>query len=118
MGIVAVLVTVVVMGASVFSSAAFTATTANAANSFGTAVDWMPPSVTLGNPGPTVKGTVALTAEASDAESGIRNVVIQYAPAATGVYDPVHRRVRTVFLRLEHRRRARRRLPAARHRNG
>ncbi|KQR03541.1 signal peptidase I [Arthrobacter sp. Leaf141] len=86
MGIVAVLVTVVVMGASVFSSAAFTATTANAANSFGTALDWMPPSAVLVNPGPTVKGTVALTAEASDAESGIRNVVIQYAPAATGVY--------------------------------
>ncbi|MDJ0318952.1 signal peptidase I [Pseudarthrobacter sp. PS3-L1] len=86
LGIVAALVTVTVLGASVFSSAAFTATTANAANTFGTAADWVPPSASLPSPGPTVKGTVVLTAQASDAGSGIRNALIQYAPAATGAW--------------------------------
>lgn len=86
MGIIAALVTVTVIGASVFSSAAFTATTANAANTFGTAADWVLPAATLVNPGTTVKGTVVLTADASDAGSGVRNVVIQYAPATTGTW--------------------------------
>ncbi|WP_261619311.1 Ig-like domain-containing protein [Pseudarthrobacter equi] len=85
-GIIAALSVVVVLGASVFSSAAFTATTANAANSFATAADWSPPSVTLGNPGPTVRGTVVLTAEAADPESGIRTVAIQYAAAGSSTW--------------------------------
>ncbi|MHA7243984.1 Ig-like domain-containing protein [Paeniglutamicibacter antarcticus] len=83
-GIVAALTIMTVVGASVFSSAAFTATTANASNTFGAADDWEPPSVALTSPGTIVKDTVLLTAAASDARSGIRSVLIQYAPAATG----------------------------------
>lgn len=79
-GIVAALGALVIATSTAFSSAAFTASTANAGNTFGTAADWMPPSVTLVSPGPTVQGNVTLTAEASDAESGIRNVVLQYLP--------------------------------------
>ncbi|SDT51654.1 signal peptidase I [Pseudarthrobacter equi] len=85
-GIIAALSVVVVLGASVFSSAAFTAKTANAANSFGTAADWSPPSVTLANPGPTVRGAVVLTADAGDPESGIRTVAIQYSAAGSSTW--------------------------------
>ncbi|WP_082641923.1 Ig-like domain-containing protein [Pseudarthrobacter enclensis] len=85
-GIIAALCTVVVLGASVFSAAAFTARTANAANSFATAADWSPPSVSLSSPGPTVRGTVVLSAEATDPESGIRNVAIQYAAAGSSTW--------------------------------
>jgi signal peptidase I len=81
LGMVAALGALVIAGASVFSSAAFTATTANAANTFSAAADWTPPTVTMTSPGTTVRGTATLTADAQDAESGIRNVVIQYLPA-------------------------------------
>lgn len=85
-GIVAALVAMTVIGASAFSSAAFTATTANAANTFSAATDWVPPTVTLASPGTTVRDTVLLSATASDAVSGVRQMVIQYAPAATGIW--------------------------------
>lgn len=79
-GILAALVALVLATASTFSSAAFTDSTANAANTFETAADWTPPSVTMPTPGATVRGTVPLTAVASDAVSGIRSVAIQYLP--------------------------------------
>ena len=44
----------------------------------GAAPDWNPPTVSLTSPGTSVKGTVTLTATASDAESGIQNVSIDY----------------------------------------
>ncbi|MDR7083146.1 signal peptidase I [Arthrobacter ginsengisoli] len=77
-GIVAALAVLVIATSTAFSSAAFTAATANAANTFSTAADWAPPSVTLASPGTTVRANVTLIAEASDAETGIRNVAIQY----------------------------------------
>nr|MDQ5862293.1 Ig-like domain-containing protein [Actinomycetota bacterium] len=89
LGILAALASLVIAGASVFSSAAFTASTANAANTFGTAADWNPPTVSLANPGATVKGTVALTADAADAETGIRSVTIEYQRAGTGTWTPL-----------------------------
>jgi signal peptidase I len=79
-GLVAVLLAVVLAGAAVFSSAAFTASTASAANTFGAAPDWAPPGVTMMGLGPSVRGTITVTAAASDAETGIRNVTIEYAP--------------------------------------
>lgn len=79
-GILAALVALVLATSTAFSAAAFTATTANASNTFTAAADWAPPSVSLASPGTTLKGSVSLTAEASDAESGIRNVAIQYLP--------------------------------------
>lgn len=89
LGLVAALVAMTLLGATAFSSAAFTSTTGNSSNTFGTAADWVPPSVTLLSPGPTVNGTVSLTAQASDAGSGIDNVMIQYAPASTGIWVDV-----------------------------
>jgi hypothetical protein len=78
-GIVAALVALVLAGAAVFSSAAFTASTANAANTFAAAPDWTAPSVTLTNPGPALLGTTTVTAQATDAETGIHEVTIEYA---------------------------------------
>lgn len=80
-GLVAALLTLVLAGAAVFSSAAFTANTASAANTFTAAPDWTPPSVTMAHPGPTVRAVTLVTAEAADAETGIRNVTIEYTRA-------------------------------------
>lgn len=86
LGIVAALAVLVIAGAAAFSSAAFTVSTANAANTFGTAADWNPPTVSLVNPGSTIKGTATLTADAADAESGLRSVAIEYQRAGAGTW--------------------------------
>jgi hypothetical protein len=78
---VAGLVALVLAGAATFSSAAFTATTANAANTFGAAPDWTPPSVAMTDPGSTVRASTTVTADASDAQTGIDHVTIEFAPA-------------------------------------
>lgn len=64
-----------------FSGATFTARTTSTAT-VSAAADWTPPTVTLANPGSPVKDTVALTASASDAETGIKDVSIQYFAAS------------------------------------
>jgi hypothetical protein len=67
-----------------FSSAAFTSTTGNATSTVSAAVDWTPPSVTMQNPGSPVKDTVTVSATASDAQTGVKDVTIQYlAPGAS-----------------------------------
>ena len=80
----AVLVALLVVGLPVsgtkFSTAAFTDTTRSTAT-VTAAADWTPPQVSLKDPGTPVKGTVTLTATASDAETGVREVWIQYLPA-------------------------------------
>ena len=79
-GLLCVLAALLLAISTAFSAAAFTASAANTANTFGTAADWVPPSVTLADPGTTVRANVSLTAQASDAETGIRNVGIQILP--------------------------------------
>ena len=54
----------------------------------GAAPDWNPPTVTLAGPGSSVKGSVTLTATATDAESGVQNVRIEYL-AANGTWSPI-----------------------------
>lgn len=75
---------VAVLGMPTLSGATFTSTSRNTA-SITAASDWVPPTVTVLNPGTTVSGTAAtITATASDTGSGIANVVIQYlAPGAS-----------------------------------
>jgi len=63
-----------------FSSASFTARTTNT-GSITAAPDWTPPTVSVSNPGSPLKGTVTLTATATDAKSGISSVRLQYLPA-------------------------------------
>ncbi|GAA1641182.1 Ig-like domain-containing protein [Georgenia ruanii] len=66
-----------------FSTAAFTATTTNTPSTVTAAADWTPPTVALRDPGASVRGTVALTADAADAETGVQAVTIEYlAPGA------------------------------------
>ncbi|MGO4597303.1 Ig-like domain-containing protein [Terrabacter sp. 2RAF25] len=46
-------------------------------------VDNTPPSVTMTDPGATLSGTVTLGATSADSDSGVNQVVIQYAPNGT-----------------------------------
>lgn len=71
---------VVGLGMPGFSTAAFTARTTNT-GAVTAAADWTPPTVSVQNPGTPIKGTVSVTATATDAVSGIANVQIQYLPA-------------------------------------
>ncbi|MFL4475578.1 S26 family signal peptidase [Paeniglutamicibacter sp. MACA_103] len=80
LAIVAALAALVFATATAFSSAAFTAATSNASNVFGAAEDWTPPTAAMSSPGSTVRAGVTLTAVASDGETGIRSVAIQYLP--------------------------------------
>lgn len=62
-----------------FTSASSSRATVTAAN------DWTPPSVSVRNPGASVRDTVTITADATDGQSGISSVEIQYlAPNASG----------------------------------
>ena len=54
----------------------------------GAASDWTAPSVALADPGSSVTGSVVLTAAASDAETGIQSVAIEYL-AANGAWTPI-----------------------------
>ncbi|RNL78511.1 Ig-like domain-containing protein [Nocardioides marmorisolisilvae] len=76
---------VAVFGMPSLSGATFTSTSRNTASSISAASDWVPPTVTMINPGTTVSGTAAtIAANASDTGSGIASVVIQYlAPGAS-----------------------------------
>ncbi|MCW2831759.1 MAG: fibronectin [Aeromicrobium sp.] len=66
-----------------FSSATFTAASSST-GSVTSAADWTPPSVTVQNPGTSVRGTATVTATATDGESGVADVVLQYQPASGG----------------------------------
>ena len=58
------------------TGAAFTSVSANGASGF-TSGDWTPPAVALADPGSPVRGTVTLTATATDAVTAVASVSIQ-----------------------------------------
>lgn len=74
----ALLLAAAVLAAPTFSTAAFTSRISNLASTVAAAADWTPPTVAIADPGSPVKGTVALSATASDGESAITSVVIQF----------------------------------------
>jgi hypothetical protein len=76
---------VAVLGMPTLSGATFTSTSRSTASSITAAADWVPPTVSMINPGTTVSGTaVTIAANASDTGSGIASVDIQYlAPGAS-----------------------------------
>ena len=76
----------VVLGLTSFSSATFSATSSNSAT-VSAAADWTPPTVAMTAPGATVKDVVTLAATASDAETGIASVTLQYAATGAGWVD-------------------------------
>lgn len=80
--LIAAALSVAAMGAGMpgFSSASFTARTTNG-GAVAAAPDWTPPSVSVQNPGSPLKGTVNVTATATDAETGIASVRLQYLPS-------------------------------------
>lgn len=66
-----------------FSDATFVGSTTNT-GTVRAAADWTAPAVSVTNPGTPVQGTVSLAATATDAESGIASVTLQYlAPGAS-----------------------------------
>lgn len=69
------------------SSAIMTARTQSSA-SVQAAADWTPPTVTMTKPAVPAKGTVTLSAQASDAETGIANVAIQLQGSG-GAWTPI-----------------------------
>jgi hypothetical protein len=80
LGVSVLLVLLAVTLATVgFSSATFTSSSAAVLGSVRSG-DWSPPTVSMQNPGSSVRGTTTLVASASD-ESGIKNVSIQYQAA-------------------------------------
>jgi hypothetical protein len=61
------------------SSASFTSRSRNAPSTASSAPDWTPPQVSLAAPGDAIRGTVSLTASASDGETGVNRVVIAWS---------------------------------------
>jgi hypothetical protein len=78
--LVSALVALVGLSLPAFSTAAFTSTSANTTSRVTAAPDWTPPTVTMTGPGASVKDTVNLAATASDGETGISAVVMEYQP--------------------------------------
>jgi hypothetical protein len=60
------------------SGATFTSLSANTISTVAAATDWTPPIVSMGSISSAVSGTVTVSATASDPESGITSVVLQY----------------------------------------
>lgn len=80
-GVVVVLVALA-FSVTGFSSASFSARTVNPVGTVTAASDWTPPTVAVTPPaGSTVNGTTTIAATASDAQSGVAQVVLQYQPA-------------------------------------
>lgn len=71
-----------------FSSAAFTTTTASTVT-IKAASDWTPPVVTMVAPPSPVVGTVTLTANATDADSGVRDVTIEHRVVGASAWTTV-----------------------------
>jgi hypothetical protein len=77
------------LGGAQFSSAAFTSTTRNAPSTVTAAADWTPPTVSLDVPAGPVSGVVTVAAEASDGETEIASVLLEYTAAGTKAWAPV-----------------------------
>lgn len=86
----AVIAVLVVLGATAgTSAAAFTSVTSTPANSWAASPDWNPPTVTLADPGSSVKDAVAISAAAQDAESGIRSIDVEYLRDGTTTWTSI-----------------------------
>lgn len=87
-----VLLAAVLMGAGLrstgFSDATYVSTTSSTAT-VSAAADWTAPAVTAGVPAAPLQGSVTLTATASDAESGIASVTLQYLPPGASTWTSV-----------------------------
>lgn len=84
LALVALLATALAVVSTTASDATFTSSSTSRAT-VSAAADWTPPTVAVTSPGSPLQGTATLTATASDTESAITSVALQYlAPDATG----------------------------------
>lgn len=80
---VAAVAALVLFGMPGVSGATFSSTSSSTAT-ITAANDWTAPSVSVRNPGASVRDTATITADATDAQSGIASVTVQYfAPGAS-----------------------------------
>lgn len=86
--LMALLAALVAFDMPAFSTAAFTSKTSNT-GTVRAAADWTPPTVSLVNPGSPIKDTVTISANASDAETGIASVTIQSLAAGGSSWVPL-----------------------------
>jgi hypothetical protein len=76
-------------GSTTLSGASFTSASKSPGSRVTAAADWVAPTVSLADPGSPLRGTVALSASASDAGSGVASVSIQRSPAAAGTWSTI-----------------------------
>ncbi len=69
------------------SSGALFAASTQSTGTVGSARDWTPPAVAMQDPGSPLRGTVSLTATATDAETAVASVTIQSSPAGAGSWQ-------------------------------
>lgn len=86
--VAAALVTVSLASASTGTSSAAFTSVSTSTGTVTAAVDWTPPTVSLAPPAEHVADTVALTVDAADGETGVREVVVEARPAG-GAWMPV-----------------------------
>ena len=86
--LVVALAAVLGLAAPGFSSATFTSASSSRVT-ITAASDWTPPSVVMASIPTPAKDTVTLTANATDGESGVKDVVIEAQPAAGGSWVTV-----------------------------
>src|SRR5437764_12875643 len=72
-----------------FSGAAFTASSSNSNNALAANSDFHPPVVTMNAPATNLSGTVHLSAVATDAETGVKDVTIQISTHPNGTWTDV-----------------------------
>ncbi len=86
--LMALFVALIAVELPAFSTAAFTSTSTST-GTVRAAADWTPPTVTMVNPGSPIRDTVTISANATDAETGIANVVVQYLVAGGSAWTTI-----------------------------
>ncbi|MDQ0614816.1 hypothetical protein QF046_002457 [Microbacterium sp. W4I4] len=80
------LIAVSALNGTQFSSAMYTAQSSNVSSTASAAADWTPPTVDVVDPGTALKGSVTITANAADAETGVASVMLQMQATGAGTW--------------------------------
>lgn len=80
------LIAVSALNGTQFSSAMYTAQSSNVSSTASSAADWTPPTVDVVDPGTALKGSVTITANAADAETGVASVMLQMQATGAGTW--------------------------------
>jgi hypothetical protein len=71
------------------TGANFSALEQNGSNRYDAKADWLAPTLAMTDPGTPLRGTLSLSATASDSGSGVQSVTIERSPAGTGTWTTV-----------------------------